>query len=58
LPIGDDLELMYELTRYGWRDIFDAALYTTALRLNAKALILDSTFKISSKNMGLEMRFS
>ena len=52
LPIGDDLELIYELMKCGWRDIFDATLYATALRLNAKALTLDRTFKNFLKEHG------
>ena len=54
LPVGDDLKVTYDLVKLGWKDVFDAALYATALRLNAKALTIDKHFKEFLKDRGLQ----
>ena len=53
-PVGEDLKVIYYLVKLGWKDIFDAALYATALRLNAKALTMDEYFKKFLKKRGLQ----
>ena len=54
LPVGDDLTLIYKVFKLGWRDIFDATLYATAKRLEAKALSLDAAFKAFLKECDLD----
>jgi len=53
-PRGEDLESTYHVLNRGWRDLFDATLYATAIRLRTEALTLDSAFKRFLKENGLE----
>jgi len=55
-PRGEDLQSTYYVLNRGWRDLFDATLYATAIRLRAEALTLDSAFKRFLEENGLDHR--
>ena len=52
LPTGEDLKIMYELLRHGWKDIFDLLLYATAVRTDSRVLTMDRSFKEFLKRHG------
>lgn len=51
-PTGEDLKVMYELLRRGWKDIFDLSLYATAIRIDSRVLTMDKSFKKFLKDHG------
>lgn len=51
---GEDLRIVYKLSRLGWKDMFDSILYATAIRLNMKVLTMDKKFKNFLKEKGLK----
>jgi len=52
LSEGIDLKIAYELIKLGWRDLFDALLYATAMRIEMQVLSLDKQFKGFLKDHG------
>ena len=51
---GEDLRIVYKLSKLGWRDIFDSILYATAIRLDMRVLTMDEKFKNFLKEKGLK----
>lgn len=51
---GEDLRIVYKLSKLGWRDIFDSILYATAIRLDMRVLTMDKKFKNFLKEKGLK----
>jgi len=51
-PRGEDLQVIHFILRRGWRDIFDAILYATAVRINAGILTMDTTFRKFLRDRG------
>ncbi|MDK2463736.1 MAG: PIN domain-containing protein [Candidatus Korarchaeota archaeon] len=55
-PTDEDLEIAYRVISAGWSDLYDAALYATAERLDAPALTLDGRFKEFLRRRGFNHR--
>ncbi len=51
-PDSSDVELVYELIKLGWKDVFDGILYATAEKLGVLALTLDVEFRNFLKKQG------
>jgi len=51
-PDSSDVELVYELIKLGWKDVFDGILYATAEKLRVLALTLDVEFRNFLKKQG------
>ena len=51
-PDSSDVELVYELIKLGWKDLFDGILYATAEKLKVLALTLDVEFRNFLKKQG------
>jgi hypothetical protein len=43
-PTPDDVQIVYDVIRSGWKDIFDAVLYATSVTTNTSALTLHRGF--------------
>jgi len=55
-PTDDDLEVGYRVISAGWSDLFDAALYATAERLDVQALTLDDSFREFLRRRGFNYK--